>query len=196
MIDRFSCRIHRPVLLDFVDRGEVAPSAAPAMAHLERCHRCTRELEATVRTITAMRRLGAEAALVEPSPDAWSHLRAQLERSRAATRRTSWLWRVRLGSMMASALIVALVVGPATTVAPVAREGVDISNAERSAVRAREIRADATFIASVGVGNRSGPEADNALSIESKPVNYPDGVRPQAKEVSSTKSPKWPLTAT
>ena len=55
---RGACARHRPALLDFVDRGEIASGTAGALAHLDRCDRCTDELESTVLTITALRRLG------------------------------------------------------------------------------------------------------------------------------------------
>jgi hypothetical protein len=74
-----SCRRHRAVLMDFVDRRDLGPSAEAALAHLDRCGRCVSELEATALTITALRRLGELMARQEPRSDAWPRLRTRIE---------------------------------------------------------------------------------------------------------------------
>jgi len=76
---RGACERHRPALIDFVDRGDIAPGTAKALAHLDRCSRCTEDLESTLLAITALRRIGDDLARVEPSADAWPRLRARLE---------------------------------------------------------------------------------------------------------------------
>jgi len=75
---RRPCTRYRPVLVDFVDRGELGPTTGAALAHLERCGRCTEAIESTMLTITALRRLGDEASVVQPRADAWPRLRARL----------------------------------------------------------------------------------------------------------------------
>jgi hypothetical protein len=69
------CRRHRAALVDFVDRGEIEPRTRAALAHLDVCRTCEMELERTAQAITALRRLGLEAAMAEPSPEAWLRLR-------------------------------------------------------------------------------------------------------------------------
>jgi hypothetical protein len=66
------------VLVDFVDRGELGPATGAALAHLDRCGRCTEAIESTMLTITALRRLGEEAGRVQPAADAWPRLRARI----------------------------------------------------------------------------------------------------------------------
>jgi hypothetical protein len=72
------CRRHRAALVDFVDRGEIEQRTRAALAHLDVCRTCELELERTAQAITALRRLGLEAAMAEPSPDAWPRLRARV----------------------------------------------------------------------------------------------------------------------
>ena len=102
------CRRHRPALLDFVDHGEIAPRTAAALAHLDRCDRCTAQLESTVLTIIALRRLGEDAARAEPPPDAWPRLRARLERWRPLR----WSVLSPSAGVVVSAAIVAVLVAP------------------------------------------------------------------------------------
>jgi hypothetical protein len=75
---RRSCTRFRPVLVDFVDRGEIGPATGAALAHLDRCGRCTDAIESTMLTITALRRLGEEAAWAQPRADAWPRLHARI----------------------------------------------------------------------------------------------------------------------
>lgn len=118
MIDLIgSCRRHRAVLTDFVDRGDLSASAEAAFVHLERCGRCVSELESTALMITALRRLGAAMARQEPRPDAWPRLRARIEardnygfRGRA-TRAGHLAGAALIGCLVASVAIV----GPGST---------------------------------------------------------------------------------
>jgi hypothetical protein len=73
-----SCSRYRPVLIDFVDRGEVRADTGAALAHLDRCTRCTEVVESTMLTIVALRRMGDEAAAGEPAADAWPRLRIRI----------------------------------------------------------------------------------------------------------------------
>jgi hypothetical protein len=75
---RRPCARYRPVLIDFVDRGELGPATGAALQHLDRCGRCGEAIESTMLTITALRRLGDEARLVQPEADAWPRLRTRL----------------------------------------------------------------------------------------------------------------------
>jgi hypothetical protein len=72
------CTRYRPVLIDFIDRREVGTDTRAALAHLDRCTRCTEVIESTMLTITALRRLGDETATAEPAADAWPRLRVRV----------------------------------------------------------------------------------------------------------------------
>ena len=173
-----SCGRHRAALLDFVDRGEIARETAAALAHLDRCPRCTAELESTMLTITALRRLGVEVATVEPSADAWPRLRARI---------TGWS-RVRWGLLSPTsglALSVALV---AVLVAPL-RMGVsggEVPSAapglHAAAFRA-ELRAERNYLALIRQVSLPASEPTVRPS-GSLPRYYPDGIHPSRKEVS------------
>jgi hypothetical protein len=99
-----SCNKHRPVLVDFVDRGEVRPETGAALAHLDRCQRCTEAIESTMLTITALRRIGDEAGALEPAADAWPRLRIRIE----AWPRRPALTSPLLGVAMSFAIVAAL----------------------------------------------------------------------------------------
>ena len=105
---RGACARHRAALLDFVDHGEIVAGTAPALAHLERCARCTDELESTVLAITALRRFGDELARAEPSPEAWPRLRARIETLRPAR----WAIMSPSAGMVMSIALVAVLVAP------------------------------------------------------------------------------------
>lgn len=175
-----NCRRHRSALLDFVDRGEIAPGTGPALAHLDRCERCTNELESTVLAIVALRRLGDDAERVEPSADAWLRLRARLDRWRPAR------WAIMsptTGAVMSLALVAVLVVplrigGASATPAPEATPPTD-----RDTTSLIERRVEADYISSTHRGTFPG-EQPVARPAGTYPRNYPDGIRPERKEVS------------
>ena len=186
-----SCSRFRPLLVDFVDRGEVRPDTAAALAHLDRCSRCTEAIEGTMLTITALRRIGDEAATVEPAPDAWPRLRVRIE---------SWHRRPVVMSPLAgiamSFAIVAVLVLPVrfggnllgAVPTPLA------TNAPTELLTDRLIEAD--YIASGRQGSLDvdgGSEPTDA-SV-SYPRRYPDDMRPTRKEVGLTEPSGRPPTA-
>ena len=62
MIDmRTPCSRYRFDLEAFVDRREVGPTTADALAHLETCRSCEEEVEQLALAVFALRRLGSEA---------------------------------------------------------------------------------------------------------------------------------------
>jgi hypothetical protein len=99
------CRRHRAALVDFVDRGEIEPRTRAALAHLDVCRTCEVELERTAQAITALRRLGLEAAMAEPSPDAWPRLRARVVSQPAGGMR----WGSGLGATVVGMALVAAI---------------------------------------------------------------------------------------
>jgi hypothetical protein len=108
--------------VDFVDRGEIRPETSAALAHLERCDRCTEAIESTVLTITALRRYGETLDLVAPSPDAWPRLAARI---------TSWRRRpISMSPLAGLAVSVAMVIA---VVLPVRLNPGELAAAGRSA---------------------------------------------------------------
>jgi anti-sigma factor RsiW len=175
-----TCGRFRPALTDFVDRGEVGPDTAAALAHLDRCTRCTEMVESTILTITALRRMGDDASGIEPPPDAWPRLRIRI---------TGWRRRPAVMSPLAglamSFAIVAVLVLPVrlggTLIGPVAGS-IDDSGATSDLVD-RQIEAD--YIATVHRGNPVDTDGADASvsSIAAFPRSYPDNYRPPRKEV-------------
>ena len=104
-----SCAGHRAALLDFVDRRERRPGTDVALAHLDRCRSCEAELTEIALAITALRRIGAEVQLAEPSGDAWERVRQVAARRPAAP----WRTRLSLGATLVGAALAVVVVMPA-----------------------------------------------------------------------------------
>ena len=187
------CRRHRPVLLDFVDRGEIAERTADALAHLDRCDRCTAQLESTVLTIIALRRLGEDAARAEPPPDAWPRLRARLERWRPLR----WSILSPSAGVVMSAAIVAVLIAPLQLGGPEPAAS-QVPGAAQQVLRPAspaERRIEAAYIANVQrgrfaedaavslQGTTAGTSAGTNASL-SIPRTYPDNIRREWKEVT------------
>lgn len=195
MIDLSSaagCRRHRPALLDFVDHGEIAPRTADALAHLDRCERCTAQLESTVLTIIALRRLGEDAARAEPPPDAWPRLRARLERWRPLR----WSVLSPSAGVVMSAAIVAVLIAPLQLGGSSPTAGAPEASAfVRMPASPAERRLEARYIANVQRGRFA---EDTVVSLQdstasttagtnaslSIPRTYPDNIRRAWKEVT------------
>jgi hypothetical protein len=189
---RGQCARHRATLLDFVDRGEIVPGTALALAHLDRCDRCTDDLESTVLTITALRRLGDDIARAEPSPDAWPRLRARIDGLRPKR------WAV----MSPSAGLVMSVALVAVLVAPLRLGGATNLNADptppsaaQQAAATRERRLEAAYIASTREGTFPVSAPAFGRSPETFPARYPDNIHPERKEVSPAEPMRRPSEA-
>lgn len=186
------CSRHRPVLVDFVDRGDVRPGTAAALAHLDCCSRCTEAIESTMLTITALRRLGDDAAGAEPAPDAWPRLRVRIE---------SWPRRPAIMSPLAgvamSFAIVAVLVLPVrmggTLLGPVATP----QAARGSTANIADRRIEAAYIAAVRQGSLTPAERREApaATASSYPRIYPDDIRPTRKEVGPAEPTGQPREA-
>jgi anti-sigma factor RsiW len=172
-----ACSRHRPILIDFVDRGEIRPATGAALAHLERCPRCTEVVEGTVLTITALRRIGDDAARVEPPDDAWPRLR---DRIRQWQRRPAMMSPIA-GVAMSFALVAVLVLpirfaGSGlvdSTIAPTFTTDTSVSPAER-------------LIETAYVANSRRLPA-SVQSVGSLILNLPAEIREVRKEVHSAK---------
>jgi hypothetical protein len=100
------CRGHRASLLEFVDRPDRLPATSAALDHLERCAPCRDELAEVAQVVTALRRIGRELETVDAPGGAWLDIRQRITRPAE-----TWRWRTTLGTMMVSAMLVAVVVG-------------------------------------------------------------------------------------
>jgi hypothetical protein len=138
MIDmRTPCSRYRFDLEAFVDRREVGPTTADALAHLETCRSCEEEVEQLALAVFALRRLGSEArdagvaegigaaldgdrpddatgALARPDSTAersgWPALRARVDRAREPV----WRRRTQIVGALVGAGLVAAFIGPAS----------------------------------------------------------------------------------
>jgi hypothetical protein len=179
---RPACLRHRGTLLALVDRHERGPATAAALEHLGTCRRCETELTELALTIHALRRIGAEAAGA-PLPDgAWPRLRSRIERSRRRARETAWRWRLTLGSSIASALIVAALVGPASgDVGSLSGGGREPTGYSATEIERQEQVTESAFVAASRTGTLPAFAGDPTAVIRT----YPDGIRPERKEVES-----------
>jgi len=175
-----SCSRYRLSLIDFVDRGEVRADTADALAHLDRCTRCTEVVESTILTITALRRMGDEASGVEPPPDSWPRLRVRIQGWRRRPAVMSPLAGLAMSFAIVAVLVLPVRLG-GTLIGPVATPLEQRSPA--SELVDRQIEAE--YIANVHQG--SVPAPDTAHGTGSATVgtfrNYPDNYHPTRKEV-------------
>lgn len=175
-----SCSRHRPLLVDFVDRGEVRPGTAAALAHLDRCAHCTEAIEATILTITALRRLGDMARNVEPPDDAWPRLRARIQ---ALGPRRPAVMSPIAGIAMSFAIVAVLIVpfrlGGGSLLGSAASPTI-----ERSGASPVDRRIETAYIASVRrIEFVTGGSADLSADAVAFAHVYPDDIRPTRKEV-------------
>ena len=184
------CSRYRPVLIDFIDRHEVGRDTRAALAHLDRCTRCTEVVESTMLTITALRRMGDETATMEPAPDAWPRLRVRIQ----GWRRRPVTMSPLAGIAMSFAIVAVLVLpirsgssfGPFAT--PIIETGAAASPADRAI--------EAAYIASIRQRALPGDETDQLVGTAGSSARpYPDNYRPTRKEVSPAEPSGWPPRA-
>ena len=175
-----SCRRHRPALLDFIDRGEIAdPGTGLALAHLDRCDRCTADIEATVLAITALRRLGEDASHAEPSPDAWPRLRARIDRWRPKR----WAVLSPTAGMVMSVALVAVLIAPLRIGTAASSPAPSAGPVDLNPVSQSERRVEADYISSARHGTLPASQPITR-STGTSYRNHPDNYRPERKEVS------------
>ena len=172
-----TCSRHRPVLIDFVDRAEVRPETAAALRHLDGCAPCTEAIEATMLTITALRRLADEAGAAEPAADAWPRLRGRI---------TGWrrnpVFMSPLAGIAMSFAIVAVMVSPFRLgAAELAASGGSALPTDRPTPLA-DRRIEAAYLAL----SRT-PPASAAETMGSVPQHLPHEILQVRKEVHSAK---------
>ncbi|HKB28519.1 MAG TPA: hypothetical protein VKC59_05810 [Candidatus Limnocylindrales bacterium] len=173
-----SCNRHRPLLVDFVDRGEVQPGTSAALAHLDRCARCLAAIESTMLTITALRRLGDAAIEAEPRPDAWPRLRARIEGLRPRRPKVmSPLAGIALSFAIVAVVVVPFRFGGGTLDAGAAPLG------QSAPINPAERRIETAYIAAVRhVASTAGANQNFDTSAAFNRI-YPDDIRPTRKEV-------------
>lgn len=110
-----ACVVHRPALIDFVERQALGPDSPAALDHLARCGPCERDLTEVAQTVIALRRLAARASKVEAPADGWTTLRERLERSQRAADDAARRLRRAFGSAVVAVAVVALVAVPSLT---------------------------------------------------------------------------------
>lgn len=178
------CSRYGAVLVEFVDHGEVGPHTPAALRHLDGCHRCTEAVEATLLTITALRRLADEIQDAEPRPDAWPRLRARI----ASFGRRPVVMSPLAGVAMSVAIVAVLVlpfhvgIGPGSAEAGTTFDAGTGAVVDRSAA-VREHRVETAYLAS----SRRVDSAGSAVESGSVPLFVPAEVREIRKEVHSAK---------
>jgi hypothetical protein len=177
------CRRHRAALADLAGRTAPGPEGAAALAHLERCPACADVLGDLTLTVMALRRLATDVA--DPGDTTWSRLRDRIERSRRAAREQAWRWRTSLGGMLASALVVGALVGPAAVRLGPGQSGIATLSGNELEVVSQRIESDYNIGAHAAAPNApDSEEAATYLGIR----RYPDDVRPLRKEVAPARS--------
>jgi hypothetical protein len=178
-----TCRRHRAALLDFVDHGLIGPHTGEALAHLEGCDACTEMLDSTVLAIAALRRLGDDAARIEPPLDSWPRLRARL-----TTRRPGRVSIVSpLGGMVMTVALAAILVAPLRLSHGPATDQLG-SAAGSSDPTSSAVVAIYTSSAKRGTDGSNSPEAPKPRAGTPPRLIYPDRDGPAEKEVPSTHS--------
>jgi hypothetical protein len=193
-----SCSRHRPLLVDFVDRGEVRAGTAAALAHLERCDGCTEAIESTMLTITALRRLGDSTVRVEPRDDAWPRLRARLQSPRP---RRLAVMSPLAGVAMSFALVAVMIVPFRLAGGSLLGSAASPTTDRASTMDLAELRLETAYIATVrrhdgstGIGVAAA-SASGAASASAFYRIYPDRIHPTRKEVGPAATTTRPSEA-
>jgi hypothetical protein len=172
------CVRHRPLLVDFVDHGEVRPGTAAALAHLDRCARCTDAIESTILTITALRRLGEATRDAQPSEDAWPRLRSRIQ---ALGPRRPAVMSPLAGIAMSFAIVAMLIVPFRLGGGALLGAAASPTDERSASVSPLERQKETAYIASVRHVEGS---TDGAPAISTAFTRiYPDDIRPTRKEV-------------
>jgi hypothetical protein len=189
MIERGSeCARHREALAALAERREPSPTGHAALEHVERCRGCSEALGELILTVFALRRLGSEAAAAtaaitaEPD-DAWTRLRFRIDRSRRLAREQAWRWRATLGGLATASLLVAAVVGPATINVAA---GSDSGPAAVSSIQLDRLdwRTELGYLSSSRtLTSDSGHDSRELSGGTVMRTMFPDGIRPERKEV-------------
>lgn len=143
-------------------------------------------------TITALRRLGAEAATLEPRADAWPRLRFRIEASRRPPRFMSPIAGIAMSMAMVAVLIM-----PASMDGLLGRAASPSAPVAGSAAGALDSRIEAEYINAVHRPERGAADGPRMVvaAASSYPRIYPDNYRPTRKEVGPAEAPGRPPEA-
>ncbi len=188
------CRRFLPLLLAAVQtRDSVGPDRTlgrdarsietAAADHLDRCDACRSEATEAALALIRIRRWAEESAAQDPSADGWLRLRARLETSRRRAHAAAWQARANLAGLVASALIVAVVVGPLSVAGSAdgwspAREPTGPSRTERFVGPIELAYVERARQATETAGPIRPP-----VTSPGQPL-LPDGIKPAPKEVT------------
>lgn len=199
---RDACAVHRPALVDFVERGARGPESPAALGHLARCARCERDLTEVAQTVIALRRIGQRASLVEAPPDGWNVLRERLERSQRAADDAARRLRRAFGGAVVSIAVVALVAIPSLNGTVVTGRDDGLAPAPESAlalpaeVRRYDPRAQPVTEGIVlAIAGRRASRAPLAQPASGRPASTDRRDRPRAAAMLPTTQPTAPRTA-
>jgi hypothetical protein len=171
------CTRYRPVLIDFIDRAEVHVETGAALAHLDRCSRCTAAVESTLLTITALRRMGDAAAAAEPAADAWSRLRIRIQSRRRRPATMSPLAGIAMSFAIVAVLVLPSRYGGGTLLGPAGSPVIG----GIPAVSSFDRRIEADYLSNSRLLKPGGDTA----TAGSVPLNYPLEIREIREEVHS-----------
>jgi hypothetical protein len=187
-----ACRRHQTALLDFVGTGERDAATGAALDHLDCCADCRVRMADVALAIAALRRFGAELKAVEPASDGWTRLRARVTRPHPAP----WRWPLTVASTVTSTLLVAILVTPfplhgpvpgelTLTVPPQGLAPQDLPDWRRETAYVAASRQGTTPATETTPSVKAGGPGIGAASA--LPRSYPDGVKPDRKEVEPEK---------
>lgn len=186
-----ACSRHRAALIDFVDRRECGPDTQLALDHVDRCGECAAEVTEIALAIHGLRRLGAEVARVEPPSDAWERLAGRVARPAPSP----WHWRINLGGMVAGAMLVVALVGPLALRDTRITERIEAFPPPVSTAASKaELLVEQNYINTVRAVRPPAVPATPEVG-GSVPRVYPDGYRPEQKEVNPEIAIGRPLVA-
>jgi hypothetical protein len=177
------CRAHAAGLTALAANREPVPHRTALVAHLDRCDRCTTDLQELTLTVVALRRIGALPDRASIGASAWPRVRARILRSRASAATLAWRWRTTLAGLAAGTLVVAGLVAPLAVHVPVGGTG----GAEPVGYTPRELdmlsyRIEQSYLFDA----RSIPYSTSNVTWEPHGgflMRYPDGIQPVGKEV-------------
>lgn len=166
---RAACERHRHALVEFVETREVSASANRALDHLDRCDACGEELAGIAMALTGLRRLRAQVASAEPPPDAWPRLAARISNRAVAT----WRWPATVRGLILSTMLVGVAVLSLSPETPIGLS---------DGVREVDIRIEQAYF--MEARRRAATDLGAEVETVRYRRTYPDGHRPQGKEVS------------